>query len=359
MKLAIVTRAFPPDVTSGRETVIYNLWRQAVQQDDVTLISGWRYSPRYLPAGTLPIDQSSASRIINYARFFFTSALLIRRLRPDVVLSNAIELGPVAVPAAVIVYDLNFGQADAVRGKQQVRRTLVGWRVRCSDAVIAISHVTEAQIRVLGVVPNRIRVIYPGVDLAQFCPAAERRSESYVVICPGRILPGKGQHVALAALGRVPPEVRRRVQFVIVGYMQDGAYLSRLRELAVGLPVEFHTDVDNIAPFYRQADLVVFPTLMEEGFGLAAAEALACGKPVIYSDYLAIREATGGVGVPVPVGDVDALAHALTALLKDRDRRDALGRAGRAYAEAHYGWAGVYQQYQRVLERLVSSRQQG
>ena len=354
MKLAIVTRAFPPDVTSGRETVIYNLWRQAAQRDRVTLISGWRHDPSQLPESCLLIDQSSTSRIVNYARFFFQSARLVRRLRPDVVLSNAIEMGPSPVPSAIIVYDFNFGRADAERGKMRLRRGLVGWRVRRPDAVVAISYATEAQVQALHVASNRIRVIHPGVDLDRFHPQPIRRSGNWVVCCPGRILPGKGQHVSLAALGRLPPGARKRVQLVIVGYVQDGTYLSRLRELAVDLPVEFHVDVDDIAPFYRRADIVVFPTLMEEGFGLAAAEALACGKPVIHSDYPAIREATGGLGVPVPPGDAEALARAILDLVNDSGRRDDLGRAGRAYAEAHYEWAGVYEQYRSILCELIS-----
>lgn len=354
MKLAIVTRAFPPDVTSGRETVVYNLWRQAIQHDEVTLISGWRHSPSGLPEGCMLVDQSSANRMVNYARFFFQSARLVRYVQPEVVLSNAIELGPVPAPAGVIVYDLNFGQADAVRGRQRLRRGLVGWRVRRFDVVVAISRATEKHVWTMGVTPNRVHVIYPGVDLAQFYPKVKQPGESWVVTCPGRILPGKGQHIALVAMGRLPVGVRERVRLSVVGHVQDKAYLSRLHELANGLPVEFHTDVDDIVPFYQQADLVVFPTLMEEGFGLAAAEALACGKPVLHSDYPAIREATGGLGVPVPPGDAEALAQAMAALLMDRSRRDALGRAGRKHAESHYEWAGVYQQYRRVLAELIT-----
>jgi glycosyltransferase involved in cell wall biosynthesis len=135
--------------------------------------------------------------------------------------------------------------------------------------------------------------------------------------------------------------------------VDDEAYLSDLHDLATGLPVEFHTNVDDIAPFYRQADLVLFPTLMEEGFGLTAAEALACGKPVIHSDYPAIREATGGLGIPVPIGDVTAFAREIAVLLEDPERRTALARAGRAYAEANYDWADVYLEYRRVLSEIA------
>ena len=44
------------------------------------------------------------------------------------------------------------------------------------------------------------------------------------------------------------------------------------------------TDVEDIVPWYQGADVVLFPTLMEEGFGFTAVEGMACGKPVIYYD---------------------------------------------------------------------------
>jgi len=355
MYLAIVTRAFPPDVTSGRETVIHNLWCQAAQQDDVTLISGWHHSPYHLPAGTLPIDQSSSNRIANYARFFFQSTCLMQRLRPDVVLSNAIELGLLACPSAVIVHDLNFGQADNQHGSQMLRRAVVRWRLHHFTRVVAVSQATANRLIAVGISRDKVSVIPNGVDLDLFRPASvSMGGTQLVIVYPSRIVRGKGQHIAIEALRRLNKALRAKTKLVIVGYVQDAQYLEHVKTAAMGLPVEIHTNVDDIVPYYQMADIVVFPTIMEEGFGFTAAEALACGKPVIYSDYPAIREATGGMGVPVPAGDVDALAHAMTALLNDQDRRDALGHAGRAYAEAHYDWADVYQQYRRVLDELAS-----
>jgi glycosyltransferase involved in cell wall biosynthesis len=344
MKLAIVTRSFPPDVTSGRETVIYNLWRQAGQQDDVALISGWRYSPRHLPPGAMLVDQSSASRVVNYARFFFSSAMLVRHLRPDVVLSNAIELGPVASPSAVIAYDLNFGRADS--------------RLRGFTHVVAISQTTANQLVALGMRHGQVSVILNGVDLDRFRPLPAAGGDRLTVVYPSRIVHGKGQHVAIEALRRLDETLLARTKLVIVGYVDDSRYLEQIKAATIGLPVEIHTNVGDIAPYYQSADVVVFPTVMEEGFGYTAAEALACGKPVIHSDYPAIREATGGVGVPVPVGDAAALAQAMASLLRDPERRDALGRAGRIHAEAHYDWAGVYRQYRQVLGGLILGRQE-
>ena len=354
MKLAIVTRTFPPDVTSGRETVIHNLWQQAAQLDDVTLISGWRHSAYGLPKNCLLIDQSSGSQIINYARFFFSSASLVRRLSPDVVLSNAIELGPVPFPSVVIVHDLNFGKADSRRDSQLLRSAILRRRLRGFTHVVAVSQATANQLLAMGLSPSQISVVLNGVDLDKWQPLSTADDDKLTVVCPSRIVHGKGQHIIIEALHRLDETLLAQVKLVIVGYLEDAQYLERIKADAVDLPVEFHTNVDDIVPYYQSADLVIFPTIMVEGFGLTAAEAMACGKPVIHSDYPAIQEATGGVGVPIPVGDVEALTHAMTLLLNDRERRKNLGRAGRTYAETNYTLANVYRQYRQILKELVS-----
>ena len=354
----------------------------------MSLISGWRKSRSALPEGCWAIDQSSSSRLVNYARFFLTSAWYVRRLQPDVVLSNAIEVGPLTVPNAVIVYDFNFGLADKGRKIGALRRRLVGWRINRFQSVVAISQATKARVLELGIASHKIHVIYWGVDLDRFRPASgdgppsvsptrgevagegkasgrtrreaagEAASDQRVTLTyPGRILPGKGQHVALEALGKLSPALLEKVCLVIVGRVDDPAYLARLRELAASLPVTFYTDVEDIAPFYRSADIVLFPTLMEEGFGLTAAEALACGKPVIYSDYPAVREATADIGVSVPVGDAGALAGAIEKLVGDPSLRQSLGERGYKHAQGHYDLADVYNRYRQVLNQLAQNGQ--
>jgi hypothetical protein len=115
MRLAIITRYFFPDVISGRETVIYNLWRKAQDRYDVTLIAGWRTDPTLLPKEAFKVKQAFGSRMLNYLVLYLQSAGILRKTRPDVVLSNAIEVAPSRFPTAVIAYDFNFGQADAIR----------------------------------------------------------------------------------------------------------------------------------------------------------------------------------------------------------------------------------------------------
>src|SRR5262249_31314139 len=88
---------------------------------------------------------------------------------------------------------------------------------------------------------------------------------------------------------------------------------------------------DALTALFRQAVAVVYPSL-EEGFGLPALEALACGTPLVSTRGSAVEELAGDAAVLVTPGDVDALADAIAAVvtngeLRARLRADGLARA--------------------------------
>ncbi len=169
---------------------------------------------------------------------------------------------------------------------------------------------------------------------------------------PGRILPAKGQHHAIDAVSRLPRRQKARVHLSIAGAVVDPVYLEQLRVQAFNQPVEIVPDPPQLAPVYQGADIVVFPTELEEGFGFTAVEAMACGRPVVWFDQPAIREATGGIGVAVPRGDVLALRSALEALLDDPARRKALGAEGREFCERHRTWPAAWEKYEALFRSL-------
>ena len=227
-------------------------------------------------------------------------------------------------------------------------------------AVVAVSEATRARLDSLGI---RATVISNGVDVDRFTPrdtpaplvsppVGMKGAPAPLVrfVYPARLLPGKGQHAALDALGRMRPDQRWRARVVLVGAVADRIYADQLRIQVYKLPVEIHEDVPDIVPYYQDVDVVLFPTLMEEGFGFTAVEGMACGKPVVYYDQPAIREATGGIGIPVARDDADALRNEMLRLMDDPEERRRLGEAGRAYAEG-LGWARVWERYEAVLGR--------
>jgi glycosyltransferase involved in cell wall biosynthesis len=148
------------------------------------------------------------------------------------------------------------------------------------------------------------------------------------------------------------PDQKKNLRLTLVGALADRIHADRLRIQAWQQPVDFAFDVPDIAPWYQKSDVVLFPSLMTEGFGFTAVEGMACGKPVIWSDQPAIREATGGIGVPVPMGDVDALKAAMLKLAADPGLRKKLGEEGHSFVQ-RYRWEAVWEQYEEALHRIL------
>ena len=365
MRILMAARRYPPDIYSGTETVFHALVERARRRHEVRLVVGWKRARALVPAEAVGVQLKGLSK----PRQWWALARALRqeaqRWKPDVVLSNSIEVPPTGCPTVCIVHDLNFGVADGHPADgsptparwtwgSRSRKSFYALRSRSLSRIITVSQASSEALQSAGVRQDWITVIHNGVDLQQFKPPDEPRGDPLLrFVYPSRILPGKGQHLAIDALARLPREHKRRAELHIVGAVVDSVYLDQLRVQAYGQPVHFHTDVLDIAPHIQAADVVLFPSVMAEGFGFTAVEAMACGRPVIWSDQPAIREATGGIGIPVPVEDVDALRQAMIDLMDDQALRAKLGSDGRAYVEIHCDWDLVWERYEAVLAEVM------
>jgi glycosyltransferase involved in cell wall biosynthesis len=262
------------------------------------------------------------------------------RSRPDVILF-------IDEIHSLVAAGRSSGAGMAVRAREAFYR----FRGR-QAAILAVSEATRRRLQEIGLPEKNLHLVRNGVDLARFSPVPPPGLEPLRLVYPSRILPGKAQHLAIDAVGRLRPEQRRRVRLSIVGAVADQIYADRLRLQSFKQPVDFAFDVPDIVPYYQSADVVLFPTLMEEGFGYTAIEAMACARPVIWSEQPAIREATGGIGLAVPPDDADALRHAIWKLVENPELRLQIGQEGRRFVEAHYAWDSVWQRYEEIFAQL-------
>lgn len=192
----------------------------------------------------------------------------------------------------------------------------------------------------------RARVIYNGLDLAEFAPAAAGDdfrarlgipSGAPLVGIVGRLRPWKGQADFLRAMARLK-ETHPGAWFVVAGgaiFEADDAYPAGLRALAqeLGLAAQtrFTGHLADPRPLLAALDVLVHCG-WPEPFGLVNIEAMALETPVVAYAHGALPEivAAGETGLLVPPGDRPALAQAVTALLDDGPRRRRMGQAGRA-----------------------------
>jgi glycosyltransferase involved in cell wall biosynthesis len=217
---------------------------------------------------------------------------------------------------------------------------LDGLLLRLSTRVIAISAAVKSRFD--GRRPaGKIRVVYNGVDPADWAPPGSRAATgvSPTVLCVGRLSPEKGQATLLRALPLVRTHVpSARVLFVGADVAGEAERLRDLAErLGVRDGVEFRRWMPDPRPAFGEADLLALPS-RSEGFGRVLVEAALLAIPAVASRVGGIPEVVvdGQTGLLVPPDNPAALAHALTALLGDPERRHAMGHAAREYALARF-----------------------
>ena len=350
MKILMVARRYPPDVISGTETVFENLYKQARIHHDVRLVVGYRNDRSMVPEEASAVDLRSGGKALGYGRLWWRTRQEIKSFQPDVVLSNSIEAPVVNVPTACIVHDLNFGQADSESLANKGRVLFYRAKARALSRIVTVSGAMAEQLANQGLPKQKIVAIQNGVDLSRFVPPETSETDQPIqIVYPSRIIHGKGQHVAIDAIGRLSGPEKRRIHLSIVGTAPDPVYLDRLKIEAYNQPVSIHVNVPDIVEWYQKADIIVFPTMMGEGFGFTAVEGMACGRPVIWSEQPAIREATGGIGLPIPMDDAQSLKKAIRHLIEHPEERASLGEAGRAYVLERYDWSNVWKRYEETL----------
>lgn len=212
-------------------------------------------------------------------------------------------------------------------------------------------------------------VYFPPVDTERFAPSGGWRSEvreelgimadAPVVGTVSHLTPLKRIEDFLAAATRIAAS-KPEAHFVVVGSAPEShaAYGERLRrqaaELGLPQPVVFAGPRDDVERWYAAMDVHLI-TSRSEGTTTTALEAQACGVPVVSTDVGAVHEVVddGTTGLLVPPGSVDAIAAATLGLLDDPERREEMGRAGRAAAVARFGIETAAELRARVYESAL------
>jgi glycosyltransferase involved in cell wall biosynthesis len=173
-----------------------------------------------------------------------------------------------------------------------------------------------------------------GVDTDYFFPPPSRApAEIPLAVLPARLLWEKGVGVLVEAMSLLPKETRLRV--ALVGEPDPGnpgaIEVGTLEAWHENGPVEWWGFRQDIRQVYWESDIVVLPTMYNEGVPTALMEAAACGLPLIATDIPGCRSvvANGHNGFLVPPNNSEALAKALDKLAKNATLRDRMGAAGR------------------------------
>jgi glycosyltransferase involved in cell wall biosynthesis len=277
-----------------------------------------------------PLSWGGSGRLTAVARdVLWYPALLPRtasRSGVDVLHCTIFRAPPRAkVPTLLTVHDLAVLRHPEVfpLWTRLYARTALRPTVRAVDRVIAVSEFSKREtVALTGIDAERVDVVPSGVEPVFTAEGPAAVGEYALAV--GTVEPRKNLPRTIEAAGRAGLELR------VVGdpgwgdVTITGAHVRRLG---------FVPD-EELAALYRGARCLVFPSLYE-GFGIPAAEAMACGTPVVTSDQSAMAEIVGGAGVLVDPLDAGSIA----AGIEEADRRrDELRRLGLERASL-YTWA--------------------
>jgi glycosyltransferase involved in cell wall biosynthesis len=181
--------------------------------------------------------------------------------------------------------------------------------------------------------------------------------DAWVLLTVGRLVAFKGHRHLVEALAHLPQQIAGRpVRLVVLG---DGPLRVQLRQLAQDLGVAdrvlwagWQTDP---GPFYRAADLVVFPSLEREPFGNVVLEAWAYGKPLVTTRFRGAMEfVRHGEDVwQVACGDADGLAAGIRRVLEDATLAEGLARRGLERVQRDFGRTPIMERYTELYEHLI------
>ncbi len=203
----------------------------------------------------------------------------------------------------------------------------------------------------------QIDVVPNGIDTAVFRPLPGiAREPMRLMATASADAPLKGLRYLLLAFA----ELRRQhtgLELLVVGRPRPGGKTERLvDQLGLREAITFVSQIstEELVRHYARATLAVVPSLYE-GFGLPAGEAMACAVPVVATDAGALPEIVGDAGALVPPGDASALAAGIDSLLRDPQRRAALGDAARRRIVETFSWdvcaRDMVSYYRQVLSR--------
>lgn len=227
---------------------------------------------------------------------------------------------------------------------------------------VALSDSTAEDLARRGVRASSITIVPPGLDLKHYeAIDAIPKSDRPLLVYVGRLKRYKGIDTVIRAFVSVLRAIPEAL-LVLVGKGGDRPRLEALaRRLGLGDAVRFEGFVpeETKIRWLRQAHAVVYPS-PREGWGIAAAEAAACGTPVLASDAEGLRDVVrhGVTGFLIPHRDTGAWEARMIEILGDAPLRERMAAAAREWAR-RFDWDVEAEKMRRIVEEVAAGGREG
>lgn len=273
---------------------------------------------------------------------------------PDLAERHAQRLCWVALVHHPLALETGLTPAQQHLLAQSERRALA-----CARGVVVTSAATARALAAYGVPAERVDTVEPGTERAAWATGGGAGPDALSLLCVATLTPRKGHAVLIEALAGLRD--RPWVLHCAGSRARDPAEAARVDALAaqrgLGERIRWHGEIEGtqLEALYAQADLFVLPSL-HEGYGMALAEALAHGLPVVSTTAGAIVDTVPAeAGALVPPNDVRALREALRRMMDEPARRAALAAGAQHAAGRLPRWADAGARFEQALLRALDA----
>jgi alpha-maltose-1-phosphate synthase len=391
VRVAVFTREYPPAVYGGAGVHVEYLVRELSRLEDVT-VHAWGTGD--VPHEAWDVLDGSAPHLAALRALSIDLSMTARAQGTDIVhthtwyanLGGHLSKLVYGVPHVATVHSLEPlrpWKAEQLKGGYAVSCWAERTALQAADAVVAVSQSTRRDILSTypAIEPERVQVIYNGIDTVQYAPdpgvdVLERygvRPDRPSVVFVGRITRQKGVAHLLHAARDFDPDA----QLVLCAGSADtpelGAEVQRLvaelrarREGVVW--IEQMLPKAEVIQVMSHATVFACPSIYEP-LGIVNLEAMACQAAVVATATGGIVEVVDdgetGLLVPIETGDDGTgaprdpdrfaadFAGRVNTLLRDPRRAAAMGRAGRRRAIEHFSWAAIAEQTAALYDSLI------
>jgi glycosyltransferase involved in cell wall biosynthesis len=381
-KLCIVTHTFLPHV-GGIERVVYEQSKRLMKrQFELMVLTHKNYTPNHYTYDGIPVQCYDALNIgfrlgipypipnvTSYKPFLEaakSSTLIHAHGHPYLSSLAAAKLAKRYKKPFVLTQHNTFIDYNGVWGTvEKVNDLAVGKQtLKAAEKIIVISKATKNYVLRLGADPEKVEVIYNGVDLDRFKPLANARAEvrkklgiaqNAVVAATVRRLVYKNGIDTLLETARITVQKNPELVYLVIGKGPDFNDV-KARVAQLGIEKNFRlagfVSDEELPSYYNAADFFVLPSKSGEGLPLVALEAMACGLPLLATDVGGTGEVIiGGYGKIVPPNSPQAMAEASIdfANLNFESLRERL----RQIMTEKYSWDGNVDKLAKIYEEII------
>ena len=309
------------------------------------------------------------SGVINLLLYAIQIRRLLKRVKPDILHIHSIsEYAFSGTLSGFHPFVLSAWGSDVLVApkKSSIIKSMVKFALRRADLITCGAEHMRRSLVELGAELEKISLVYWGIDTQKFHPRQRSAkiqeelgiSDSPTVISLGSLKPLYDIESLIASIPLVLKEIPE-AKFVIAG---KGSQEMKLRELAKSLGVSASVRFvgwiphDQVPQYIACGDVSVSTFLSSGGLSQGTAEAMACGLPVIVTDFGDNRKwvQDGVNGYIIPLRSPEVLASKIIHLIHNKDIREKFGQINKQIIEERGNWQKEMEKMEKLYKELIA-----